>query len=187
MAASPETSGRDDVFDVTTGVPHAMASSTGSPKPSYRLGNTKALALLYKGRKILIGIDGSQEVHALGNAVFLRGGEYLLVEPARTPHVHEVMRQPSLNNRAHGRDHAGNVLSWLNCAYCKKVGIRYAMSLEHCRPLGRVIPGMEDSVNAAMKHFNTGGLDVICAYQVLPGSFRVREHQLSARDTARNG
>ena len=33
-AASPTTSGRDDRFDVITGVPHAIASSGGRPKPS---------------------------------------------------------------------------------------------------------------------------------------------------------
>ncbi len=33
-AASPPTSGREDAVVVTTGVPHCMASSTGSPKPS---------------------------------------------------------------------------------------------------------------------------------------------------------
>src|SRR5262249_36957420 len=35
MAASPATSGSDDTFDVTTGVPLAIASSGGGPKPSY--------------------------------------------------------------------------------------------------------------------------------------------------------
>ena len=33
-AASPATSGSDETFEVTTGVPHAMASSGGSPNPS---------------------------------------------------------------------------------------------------------------------------------------------------------
>ena len=34
MAASPTTSGSELTLDVTTGVPHAMASSGGRPKPS---------------------------------------------------------------------------------------------------------------------------------------------------------
>ena len=33
--ASPATSGREEVLDVITGVPQAIASSTGSPNPSY--------------------------------------------------------------------------------------------------------------------------------------------------------
>ena len=33
-AASPTTSGSDDTFDVMTGVPAAIASSGGRPKPS---------------------------------------------------------------------------------------------------------------------------------------------------------
>ena len=33
-AASPTTSGSDDTFEVTTGVPQAIASSGGRPKPS---------------------------------------------------------------------------------------------------------------------------------------------------------
>jgi len=32
--ASPTTSGSDDAWDVTTGVPQAIASSGGSPNPS---------------------------------------------------------------------------------------------------------------------------------------------------------
>src|SRR5439155_9637796 len=37
-AAPPATSGSDEAVDVTTGVPWAMASRTGSPTPSKRLG-----------------------------------------------------------------------------------------------------------------------------------------------------
>ncbi len=33
-AASPATSGSDETLDVSTGAPAAIASSTGSPKPS---------------------------------------------------------------------------------------------------------------------------------------------------------
>jgi hypothetical protein len=32
--ASPATSGSDERFDATTGTPHTMASSSGSPNPS---------------------------------------------------------------------------------------------------------------------------------------------------------
>ena len=44
MAASPTTSGSELTFEVTTGVPEAMASSGGSPKPSYSEGKTNAAA-----------------------------------------------------------------------------------------------------------------------------------------------
>ena len=40
-AASPQTSGSEVAFDAATGQPHAIASSGGSPKPSYRLGKTR--------------------------------------------------------------------------------------------------------------------------------------------------
>jgi len=36
MAASPPASGREAAFELTTGVPQAMASRTGSPNPSYK-------------------------------------------------------------------------------------------------------------------------------------------------------
>ncbi len=39
-AASPTTSGSDEVFDVITGVPQAMASSAVRPKPSWSDGSS---------------------------------------------------------------------------------------------------------------------------------------------------
>ena len=47
-AALPPTSGSDAAVDVITGVPQAIASRTGRPKPSYRLGNAKSRAALYQ-------------------------------------------------------------------------------------------------------------------------------------------
>ena len=44
-AASPTTSGSEATFEHATGQPHAIASSGGWPKPSYRLGNTSAAAV----------------------------------------------------------------------------------------------------------------------------------------------
>ena len=41
QAASPTTSGSDEMREVTTGVPQAIASSGGRPKPSYSDGNAK--------------------------------------------------------------------------------------------------------------------------------------------------
>src|SRR5688500_8082868 len=41
------TSGKDDVSEVMTGVPHAIAARGGSPKPSYMDGKTNTLATLY--------------------------------------------------------------------------------------------------------------------------------------------
>jgi len=38
--SSPHTSGIDDLFEATTGVPHFMDSSGGKPKPSYSDGKT---------------------------------------------------------------------------------------------------------------------------------------------------
>jgi glycosyltransferase involved in cell wall biosynthesis len=43
-AASPATSGSEETFEHATGTPRAIASSTGSPKPSYSEGNTNACA-----------------------------------------------------------------------------------------------------------------------------------------------
>ena len=43
-AASPTTSGNELTFEVTTGVPHAIASSGGRPKPSYNEGNANSSA-----------------------------------------------------------------------------------------------------------------------------------------------
>src|SRR3989338_1522596 len=40
-AASPATSGKEDEFEQTTGMPDAIASNTGKPNPSYNDGNTK--------------------------------------------------------------------------------------------------------------------------------------------------
>jgi hypothetical protein len=42
-AASP-TSGSEELLDVITGVPHAIASSTGRPKPSRSEGSTRHAA-----------------------------------------------------------------------------------------------------------------------------------------------
>jgi hypothetical protein len=44
IAQSPTTSGSELTLVVTTGVPVAIASSGGNPKPSYKEGNTKAAA-----------------------------------------------------------------------------------------------------------------------------------------------
>tara|TARA_Y100000590_G_scaffold318549_2_gene360439 strand:- start:175 stop:489 length:315 start_codon:yes stop_codon:yes gene_type:complete len=43
-AALPTTSGKLEVFEQTTGVAHAIASSGGKPKPSYTDGNAKIVA-----------------------------------------------------------------------------------------------------------------------------------------------
>ena len=43
-AASPQTSGSEPARDAATGQPHAIASSGGRPKPSYRLGKTMQAA-----------------------------------------------------------------------------------------------------------------------------------------------
>src|SRR5258708_3320194 len=43
-AASPRTSGKQEAFEATTGVPDAIASSGGKPKPSYSEGYTQTSA-----------------------------------------------------------------------------------------------------------------------------------------------
>src|SRR5262249_60063871 len=43
-AASPPTSGSDEMFDVITGTHAAMAWATGNPNPSYSDGYTNTLA-----------------------------------------------------------------------------------------------------------------------------------------------
>src|SRR2546426_1616924 len=47
IPASPTTSGMDAARDAITGVPHAIASSTGRPNPSYNDGYTSAAAHWY--------------------------------------------------------------------------------------------------------------------------------------------
>ena len=44
-APSPTTSGSDEMREVTTGVPQAMASSGGRPKPSYSEGKANTAAM----------------------------------------------------------------------------------------------------------------------------------------------
>ena len=48
IPASPTTSGREEVFEAMTGVPQAIASSGGRPKPSYKEGKTKSSAALWR-------------------------------------------------------------------------------------------------------------------------------------------
>ena len=47
VAASPATSGSDELSLATTGAPHAIASRTGNPKPSYKDGNHTTWAAWY--------------------------------------------------------------------------------------------------------------------------------------------
>src|SRR5699024_8219275 len=47
-AASPTTSGNEDELEHITGVPQAIDSKTGIPKPSYKDGNINKSAKLYK-------------------------------------------------------------------------------------------------------------------------------------------
>ena len=62
-AASPTTSGSAPERDTTAGVPAAMASSGGRPKPSSRDGWTKATAPLEHGGEDVVG-DEPELVHA---------------------------------------------------------------------------------------------------------------------------
>ncbi|PYP71210.1 MAG: hypothetical protein DMD41_13155 [Gemmatimonadetes bacterium] len=50
-AASAAISGNDERFDVTTGHPHAIASATGNPKPSYSDGYTHSRASPYSAAR----------------------------------------------------------------------------------------------------------------------------------------
>ena len=52
---------------MSTGVPQAMASTTGRPKPSYRLGYTNAVACEYKQRQVRFR-DVAQQVDAPAQA-----------------------------------------------------------------------------------------------------------------------
>ncbi|CPR42858.1 Uncharacterised protein [Salmonella enterica subsp. enterica serovar Bovismorbificans] len=51
IAASPATSGNDEVREVNTGIPQAMPSTTGNPKPSYKEGKTNPNEPLYNDGK----------------------------------------------------------------------------------------------------------------------------------------
>src|SRR5882724_4237833 len=46
--ASPATSGREELEEVNTGTPKDIASTKGSPKPSYKEGIAKKRACAYK-------------------------------------------------------------------------------------------------------------------------------------------
>ncbi len=50
-AASPATSGSAPPDETTTGTPEAIASRTGSPKPSSSDGRTSMCARAYKSRR----------------------------------------------------------------------------------------------------------------------------------------
>src|ERR1051325_1407758 len=49
-AASPATSGMDEIFDVITGQPQVIASRIGKPKPSIKDTYIKAVACRYRPR-----------------------------------------------------------------------------------------------------------------------------------------
>ena len=51
IPARPTTSGIEEVLETITGVPQAIASNGGKPKPSYKLGKSKAVAPEYKAGK----------------------------------------------------------------------------------------------------------------------------------------
>jgi hypothetical protein len=46
VAPSPTTSGSEAAFEQMVGAPHAIASSAGSPNPSYSDGTTTSVARL---------------------------------------------------------------------------------------------------------------------------------------------
>ena len=64
MAAPPATSGIDDIFDVTTGVPQAMASTIGIPNPSDREGKRKSLLIEYRQGRAARIFDGDHVLHS---------------------------------------------------------------------------------------------------------------------------
>src|SRR5207253_10657936 len=68
-AALPATSGSDDTFDVTTGVPLAIASSGGSPKPSYSDGNTNTPARRYMTARVSRSEEHTSELQSRGHLV----------------------------------------------------------------------------------------------------------------------
>ncbi len=51
----PTTSGRLELFDAMTALPHCMASTVGKPKPSWRLGNTNSVQPLYRASRSFSG------------------------------------------------------------------------------------------------------------------------------------
>ena len=77
---SPQTSGSDETLEVSTGIPLAMASSTGRPNPSYSEGNAKSLAraIRARGRIDPVVVGSARELPALLPDV-LHDGDLLLV------------------------------------------------------------------------------------------------------------
>src|SRR5207245_11205864 len=84
MAARPATSGSAERLDVTTGVPAAMASSTGMPKPSSREGKAKIIARAYHEARIAEETYPVTRIRGLRAARARKGSEPKPAEPART-------------------------------------------------------------------------------------------------------
>src|SRR5436309_3479899 len=100
MVASPTTSGNEVVFDVTTGVPQAMASRGGKPKPSYKDGYKSASAPEYRdGRLASLTYPVKRT----------RGGNCSIETPENTcdrPFEPAITRWLSSGNRRCTRSHA---------------------------------------------------------------------------------
>ena len=94
----------------TTAVPCAIASSTGRPKPSWRLGSTNRSAPRY---------SAPSRSAATGPASTMRGRDPLTrrpdalvgAEPAGRPHEHEAVRDSGLDGSREGVDHDRDVLA----------------------------------------------------------------------------
>ena len=119
-AASPATSGRLDTLLVTTGVPQAIASSTGRPKPSYerRVGEDGCRAVERRQVSVrhVAGEDDAGQATLLDELRHIRGS------PACLADDHQLLGEALGVHDGIGLDQAHQVLARLQVADGQHIG-----------------------------------------------------------------
>ena len=110
VAASPATSGSEPPDDTTTGTPHAIASSTGRPKPSSRDGSTSMCARANRSIRRACG-DVTGQLDMAGE---IRGRGFATARPRRSPARHRPA--PGAELRAPAPEAAGRPPAGRRCS-----------------------------------------------------------------------
>ena len=148
MAASPATSGSDDRLEAIEGVPHAIASRSGRPNPSYSDGMTKQSAAEYQRGKSSCGTKSTKRSRSprLASAT---------ARPARpirqpdAPGMHEIVRD-LVFHLGECANQGGQVLAWLASADRQDERTRQLVAMrETRRSLQRVDDESGDRLRAA--------------------------------------
>ena len=135
-AASPATSPAAVSCEVTTATPWAMASSTGSPKPSCRLGRQNTAGPGQQGPLVGLGDEAELADPAVGRPdVALQ-----VLVPAPGPDQHQV--QSVAIEPSEGLEQDGQVLARLDGAGPHHVGLVEVVGGPHPLDLGRGGPGL---------------------------------------------